>query len=82
MSSILHFFRLQGSLIQQADLHCSTAPRPSAAVYIPKGPCTHIVYIWALKLRYGNPFKAPSILYRYMDPLGIGLLGKAFPKES
>ena len=23
-----------------------------------KGPCTHIVYIWALKLLYGNPFKA------------------------
>ena len=25
---------------------------------LPEGPCTHIVYIWALTLLYGNPFRA------------------------
>ena len=27
-----------------------------ADTHHPKGPCTHIVCIWALKLLYGNPF--------------------------
>ena len=36
----------------------------------PKGPCTYMVYTWALKL-HRNPFKAPKyLLKRYMDPLG------------
>ena len=30
----------------------------SLRIAIPKDPCTFIVYTWALKLLYRNPFKA------------------------
>ena len=36
----------------------------------PKGPCTHIVHIWALQLLYRNPLRPKYILYEYMDPFG------------
>ena len=37
----------------------------------PKGPCTHIVHIWALKLLYRNPFKAQVYAIWVHGPFGV-----------
>ena len=40
------------------DVYKTWRPGAKDPKTIPEGPCTYIVYTWALKLLYGNPFKA------------------------
>ena len=40
--------------------------------YIQKGPCSYVVYTWALRSKYmGTPLGPKSTLYNYMGPLEI-----------